>query len=59
MSIEDAVKEATNAKRGRAAAFDEQLRTNRQFSTRMEEAGVVPKKRGFTIPLMERIAVQG
>jgi hypothetical protein len=58
MGIEDAIRDATSASRDRSAAFDQQLRTNQQFSTKMQDAGVVPRKRGFTIPLMERIVVR-
>lgn len=58
MAIEDAIKQAIDPSRDRAAAFDEQLRNNRQFSSKMQEAGVIQVKRGFTIPLMERIVVQ-
>lgn len=36
-------------------AFDEQLAQYEAFRKRMEEAGVTPAKRDFTIPLMERI----
>lgn len=58
MGIEDAIRDATSASRARSATFDQQLRTNQQFSTKMQDAGVVPRKRGFTIPLMERIVVR-
>ena len=54
MGIEEAIKAATmNPPRERG--FEGQLAANREFSARMERAGVVPKREGFTIPLMERI----
>ncbi len=55
MPIDDAVKEVTrNAPR--KGKFATQLRSNREFQTRMEKAGVVTRKQAFSIPLMERIA---
>jgi hypothetical protein len=52
--IEDAVKQALKAK-PRNGDFANQLEKNREFHGRMERAGVVTRKQGFTIPLMERI----
>lgn len=54
MGIEKAVETAT-ARSQRNSSFEAQLSANREFSARMEKAGVVPKRQGFTIPLMERI----
>lgn len=53
--IDEAVKGALRVV-DRDAGFTEQLKVNRQFHSRMERAGVVTKRQGFTIPLMERIA---
>jgi hypothetical protein len=52
--IDEAVRGALRTT-GREAGFAEQLKMNREFHNRMERAGVVTKKQGFT-PLMERIA---
>jgi hypothetical protein len=38
-----------------ADEFAEQIQRHRRFKRRMEEAGVVPKKQEFRIPLIERI----
>lgn len=55
MPIDDAVKQAVR-KAPREGQFADQLKWNRDFQNRMERAGVVTRKQGFTIPLMERIA---
>ena len=55
MNIDAAVKKALKSK-GKGADFARQLKSNREFSDRMERAGVVTRKQSFTIPLMERIA---
>lgn len=57
MSIEIALKEAEKAGTGRSAGFQQQLAANRQFADRMQQAGVVTVKQGFTIPLMQRISL--
>lgn len=54
MTIDAAVKKALGTK-GREQGFSEQLERNRDFSEKMERAGVVTRKQGFSIPLMERI----
>lgn len=54
MPIDDAVRKAV--REPRSGQFATQLKSNRDFQARMEKAGVVTRKQGFTIPLMERIA---
>jgi hypothetical protein len=55
MSIDKAVKQALKSKE-RGGDFGVQLKSNRDFQRRMENAGVITRKQAFTIPLMERIA---
>ena len=54
MSIERAIKQALKNK-DRGGDFTTQLKSNRDFQRRMENAGVITRKQTFTIPLMERI----
>ena len=55
MKIDVAVKASLKSK-DRAGDFGTQLKSNREFQRRMEKAGVITRKQGFTIPLMERIS---
>ena len=55
MSIDDAVRKVLHAT-VQGAQFSAQLERNRDFSERMERAGVVTRKQEYSIPLMERIA---
>ena len=54
MKIDTAVKKALKP-RDRGRDFQTQLKSNQEFQRRMEQAGVITRKQGFTIPLMERI----
>jgi hypothetical protein len=54
MKIDQAVKKALK-RQDRGCDFHTQLKSNQDFQRRMEQAGVVTRKQGFTIPLMERI----
>lgn len=53
--IEQAIKKALQ-RETRKVEFLDQIKKNEEFHDRMERAGVVTRKQGFTIPLMERIA---
>ncbi|MBC6405191.1 MAG: hypothetical protein GDA41_05600 [Rhodospirillales bacterium] len=53
--VEEVATALSRGDRKKKEMFEEQLRAYEEFRKKMEAAGISPKKRNFSIPLIERI----